>query len=85
MHSTNDNQTKVLTMLEKVVKIVWEKKDSFPFELWTVALESGFAESPRNCLLHYFNTSKSFLIFMPSTNDNYTKVLIMLEKVIEIV
>ena len=72
-------------MLEKVVKIVWEKNDLFPFELWTVALESDFAESPRNCVLHYFNTSISILIFMPSSNDNYTKVLIILEKVVEIV
>ena len=70
MPSTNNNQTKVLTMLEKAVDIFEYIKDSFPFELWTVALETPFADFAKNCLLHYINTSKSILIFMPSTNEN---------------
>ena len=49
------------------------KDHSIPFELWTVALETHLAESAKNCVLHYFNTSKSILIFMAFTNDKKEK------------
>ena len=72
-------------MLKKSSRSFEWKNNSIPFELWTVALETQFAESAKNCVQHYFNASKSILIFMPFTNNNKTKVLPMLEKAVEIV
>ena len=70
MISTNNNYTKVLTMLENVVHVVSVEERLDSFELWTVALITHSPESAKNCLLQYLNTSKSILIFMPSTSDN---------------
>ena len=36
-------------MLEDVLVIVWEKNDLISFELWTVAMETYFAGSAKNC------------------------------------
>ena len=36
-------------MLEEDDVIVWEKNGLIPFQLWTVALETYFAESAKNC------------------------------------
>ena len=36
-------------MLEDVLVIVWEKNDLISFELRTVAMETYFAESAKNC------------------------------------
>ena len=85
MPSTNDNETKVSTMLEKVVEIflVEERLDS----IRTVDCSIGNAlcgiRKKLRTTLPY--TSKSILIFMLSTNDNETKVLTMLGKVVQIV
>ena len=62
-------------MLEKVVQIIWVEDRRDPYELRTVALLTHFPESENNWEVYYFCTNKSILIFMPSTNDNYTKVL----------
>ena len=43
------------------------------------------AESAKYCEHHYFCSRKSIVIFMPYSNDIYTKVLTMLEKVVQIV
>ena len=71
----NDSWTNVLTMLEKVVQIIWVEDRSDSIRTKTVALEAHFAESENNSELNNFSTNKPILIFMPSTNDNYTKVL----------
>ena len=36
-------------MLEEVVVIVWVEDRFIPFELWTVAMETYFAESGKSC------------------------------------
>ena len=36
-------------MSEEVVLIFWVEESFIPFELWTVALETYFAESAKNC------------------------------------
>ena len=36
-------------MLEEVVVIVWVEEGLMPFELWTVAMETYFPESAKNC------------------------------------
>ena len=35
-------------MLEEVVVIVWVEERLIPFELWTVTMETYFAESAKN-------------------------------------
>ena len=36
-------------MLEEVVVIVWAEERLISFQLWTVAMETYFAESAKNC------------------------------------
>ena len=36
-------------MLEEVVVIAWVEEWLFPFELWTVEMETYFAESGKRC------------------------------------
>ena len=47
--SSNGILSKVPTMLEEVVIIVWVEERLDSFELWTVAMETYFAESAKNC------------------------------------
>ena len=57
-------------MLEKVVDIVWvgERLDSI--RAVDCSIGKAFVDSGKNFVPHYINTSKSILIFMPSTKDN---------------
>ena len=50
-------------MLEEVVVIVWVEERLDWFELWSVAMETYFAESAKNCELQPFapGNQSSFL------------------------
>ena len=52
-------------MLEEVHVIVCEKNGVIPFQLWTVALETYFAQSAKHCEQQSFApiNQSSFLIF----------------------
>ena len=55
-------------MLEEVHVIVCEKNGVIPFQLWTVALETYFAESAKKLWTTVFCISKSIVISAASTN-----------------
>ena len=78
--STNAFQTKILTMLEEVVVIVWveERLDS----IWTVDCSNGnvLYGIRKKLWTTVFCTSKLILISEASTNGISTKVSTMLEE-----
>ena len=82
--STNGIKTKVSTMLEKVVVILWveERFDS----IWTVESSNGnvLCGIRKKLWTTVFCTSKSILISEASTNGIKTKVSTMLEEVVVI-
>ena len=53
--SRNGNKTKVQAMSKEVALIVWVEERLDSIWLWTVALETYFAESAKNCEQHYFS------------------------------
>ena len=83
--STNGIWTKVSTMLEEDVVIVWveERLDS----IWTMACSNGnvLCGIRKKLWTTVFSTGKSILIYEDSTNGIKTKVSTMLEEVVVIV
>ena len=47
-------------MLEEVHVIVWVEENVIPFWLWTVAMETYFAESAKNCEQRTFSPVNKF-------------------------
>ena len=72
-------------MFKKGVLFVWVEERFYSIETVDVRTENVICGIRKHLWKHYFNTRKSILIFMTFKNNNWTKVLAMLEKVVQII